>query len=178
MYEQKCRIKDLTRTLSGDYILSLTASKSFLQYYDDFADKDLRIILKPYRKKRSLDANAYFWVLCSKLAEATGVTKTEVYKQSILNIGGNSETLCGQTEAVENICKLWEATGLGWLTETFESKLDGCTNVILYKGSSAYDTKQMSRLIENVVQDCKAVGIETMPPEELKRLIERWDKNG
>lgn len=172
----KCKLKDLLRSMDGKQVLSFEVI-SGLGNLDELIDKDLTVEIKPFRKRRSLDANAYFWVLCSKLAEATGVTKTEVYKQSILNIGGNSETLCGQTEAVENICKLWEATGLGWLTETFESKLDGCTNVILYKGSSAYDTKQMSRLIENVVQDCKAVGIETMPPEELKKLLGGW-KNG
>lgn len=171
----KGKIKEVLTTSKGEMVLSLYINNP--EQLDGLFDKELEITLKRSYKKRSLDANAYFWVLCSKLAEATGVSKTEIYQQAIRDIGGNSETLCGQTEAVENICKLWEATGLGWLTETFESKLDGCTNVILYKGSSAYDTKQMSRLIENVVQDCKAVGIETMPPEELKRLIERWDKN-
>jgi hypothetical protein len=57
------------------------------------------------------------------------------------------------------------------------SKLDGCTNVILYYGSSTYDVEQMSRLIENIVQDCKALGIETKPEAELNSLLEQWRKS-
>ena len=172
----KGRIKDVLTSITGETVLSLEITGG-LETLDDLFDKDLSIELKEWRKKRSLDANAYFWVLCSKLAEATDVPKTEIYKQAILDIGGNSESYCGQPEAVERLCHAWERQGIGWIAETFESKVDGCVNVMLYYGSSSYDTKQMSRLIENVVQDCKAVGIETMPPEELKRLIERWDKN-
>ena len=45
---------------------------------------------------------------------------------------------------------------------------------MFYRGSSVYDNAQMSRLIENIVQDCKAVGIETLTPSELERLKEGW----
>lgn len=171
----KGKIKEVLTTSKGEIVLSLFITNP--EQLDGLFDKDLEITLKRNYKKRSLDANAYFWVLCSKLAEATGVSKTEIYQQAIRDIGGNSESYCGQPEAIERLCKEWGRKGLGWLSETFESKVDGCVNVMLYYGSSSYDTKQMSRLIENIVQDCKAVGVETMPPEELKRLIERWDKN-
>lgn len=60
------------------------------------------------------------------------------------------------------------------MTETFPSKIPECTNVQLFYGSSAYDTAQMSRLIDNIVQECKAQGIETMPTEKLDRLKEMW----
>lgn len=56
------------------------------------------------------------------------------------------------------------------------SKLKGCNNLILYYGSSTYNTEQMSRLIDNIVQDCKAVGIETMTPAELAALKDAWGK--
>ena len=61
----------------------------------------------------------------------------------------------------------WGHNGLGWIADTTESKLPGCTNVILYYGSSTYDKSQMARLIDNIVQDCKAVGIETATPAEI-----------
>lgn len=51
-------------------------------------------------------------------------------------------------------------------------KLEGCINVTLYSGSSTYDTRQMSSLIDNIVQDCQAVGVETMPPDKLQSLLE------
>ena len=50
----------------------------------------------------------------------------------------------------------------------------GCRNLAAYHGSSVYDTKQMSRLIDNLVQDCKEIGIETLPPEKLSLLVEDW----
>ena len=70
----------------------------------------------------------------------------------------------------------WKRMGLGWQTDTFPSKIDGCTNVALYYGSSTYDVPTMSRLIDNIVQDCKALGIETKSSEELESLLGEWGR--
>lgn len=134
-------------------------------------EKEYVLEVKQSRKKRSLDANAYFWVLVDKLAAAINISKTEVYRNAVRDIGGVSKTGCFLDEDVQELRRLWECKGLGWLTETTPSKLAGCTNITFYKGSSEYDTKQMARLIDNVVQDCEAVGIETASPEEIERLL-------
>ena len=74
--------------------------------------------------------------------------------------------------------RIWETHGIGWICEEMgHSKLDGYTNVISYYGSSEYDTRQMSRLIDLIVMECKEQGIETMTPRELALLKEGW-KNG
>ena len=144
---------------------------------DEMRDKDkLSIEVKPYREKRSLDANAYFWVLCDKLAEKLNTTKEEIYRHSIREIGGVSEVVCVKNEAVDHLCEGWRQNGIGWQTDTFPSKIEGCTNVVLYYGSSTYDTAQMSRLISNIVQDCKAVGIEVRTPEEIANMLSIWDQ--
>lgn len=145
---------------------------SLISSLDD--NKKYVIEVKQYRKKRSLDANAYCWVLIDKLAEKTGYTKSEIYRNAIKEIGGNSETVCVRTMAAEKLCRGWRHNGEGWQTETSKSKIDGCVNVTLYYGSSVYDTAQMSRLIDNIVQDCKALGIETMTPYELEALKQEW----
>lgn len=143
--------------------------------YDELKDcEKLSIKIVKFREKRSLDANAYFWVLADKLAEKLNTTKEDIYRNIIKEIGGVSETVCIKNEAVETLCQKWACNGLGWQVDTFPSKLPGCTNVILYYGSSTYDKAQMSRLIDNIVQDCKAVGIETKTPEELERLKDLW----
>ena len=49
--------------------------------------------IKEHRKKRSLDANAYAWVLINKIADALRITPKEIYRQAIQNIGGNYEIL-------------------------------------------------------------------------------------
>ena len=87
-------------------------------------------------------------------------------------MGGNYEVLPVRDEAVETWIKNWKSRGIGWLCETIgESKLRGYTNVICYYGSSTYDTRQMSRLIELCVNECKAQGIETMTPQELAAMV-------
>lgn len=134
----------------------------------------LSIEIKPFRKPRSLDANAYAWVLMGRLAEKLTEPKEDLYRQYIKDIGGNFETVCVLTEAVERLCRSWEARGIGWVTETFESHVSRCTNVHLYYGSSVYDTAQMSRLIDLIVQDCKEQGIQTETPEEIERMKSLW----
>ena len=129
------------------------------------------------KKKRSLDANAYFFVLADKIAAATGIPKTEVYRNAIKEIGGNCDVVCVKKEAADALCRGWESHGLGWQTERTESKIKGCVNVVLYYGSSQYDVQTMSRLIDNAVQDAKALGIETLPPEKLNAMLEAWNGN-
>ena len=75
-----------------------------------------------------------------------------------------------QDAALDRLCSSWSAHGLGWQTEVMPSKIEGCTNVVLYFGSSTYNSRQMSALIDQLIQDAKALGIETLPPDELSRL--------
>ena len=137
-------------------------------------DKQYSLTIKEHKKKRSLDANAYAWVLLDKLAAVIHESKEAIYKSYIKEIGGNSELVCIKTEAAESLRAGWSRNGLGWQSDTMPSKLPGCTNVILYYGSSVYDTEQMSRLIDLIVQDCKIFGIDTKDPEELENLLTEW----
>ena len=163
------------RTGKPTVSLEINEKNDFKLMVDELKDcEKLSIEIKPYRARRSLDANAYFFVLADKLAEKLSISKEEVYRNAIRNIGGVSEIVCVKNAAVERLCEGWSKNGLGWQTETFPSKLDGCTNVILYYGSSTYDSKQMSALIDNIIQDCQAVGIETMTPSEIARLKSMW----
>ena len=126
--------------------------------------------LSKTKRKRSLDANAYAWVLIDKLSAALRMDKDDVYRSAIKEIGGVSEIVCVKSQAVEKLRRGWEMRGTGWQTETMPSKIEGCTNVILYYGSSCYDTRQMSQLIDHLIQDAQAVGIETLPPERLRAM--------
>lgn len=137
------------------------------------ADK-LSIKITKHTKKRSLDANAYCWVLIGKIAEKTNVPRTDVYRSAIKEVGGNYDIVCAQDKAVDSLCTAWEKNGIGWITETMPSKIDGCTNVMLYHGSSCYDTTAMSRLINILVQDCEQLGIEVKSQEEIDSLLNSW----
>ena len=139
-------------------------------------DKLYDLTVKEHQKKRSLDANAYAWVLINKIADALRITPLEIYRQAIQNVGGNYEVLPIKEEAAEHFKQIWEAKGLGWpCVDMGKSKIDGYRNMRAYYGSSTYDTRQMSHLIDNLVQDCKALDIETMTPDKLALLMEEWD---
>lgn len=134
------------------------------------------LTIKAFRKKRSLDANAYAWVLIGKLADAMRLHPTVVYKNAIQNIGGNYEVIPIREEAVEKFREVWEKQGLGWpCVDMGKSKIPGYINLRAYYGSSTYDTRQMSQLIDALIQDCKALDIETLSEEKLSAMMEGWD---
>jgi hypothetical protein len=130
--------------------------------------------LKEYRKKRSLDANAYLWVLCQKISEVIRNTKEFVYQDAIKNVG-QFDFFPLRNDAVETFLHRWNCRGMGWFAEEFEdSKLAGYKKIIAYYGSSVYDTREMSVLIDYIVNEAKELDIETMTPQELALLKSRW----
>lgn len=138
-------------------------------------DRLYELTVKEYRHRRSLDANAYAWVLIHKLAKAMGLTPEEVYLQQIPNIGDNFTAMCVREKDVEKLKKSWQRNGLGWpVKDLGPSQVRGCRNLMCYHGSSTYDTAQMSRLIDLLVQDCKALDIETLSEDKLSLLKEEW----
>lgn len=138
-------------------------------------DKNKRYEVKEVKKRRSLDSNAYAWVLLGKLQDKLHIAKEDIYKSLIKEIG-SYEVIPVKNEAIERFRQAWSKNGLGWITETTKSKLEGFTNVIAYYGSSSYNISEMSKLIELIVQECKQQEIETMTQNELNSLLESWDK--
>lgn len=178
MYELTGTIKDLSVDYFSDkafLTLAIDQKQTAMNCVDELGrEGKLSVKISKHKKRRSLDANAYCWKLIGKLAEKLNMPKTEIYRAAIKEIGGNYEVVCVKNEAVERLCYGWEKNGLGWQTDTMPSKLEGCTNVLLYYGSSTYDTLQMSRLIDNVVTACEEQGIETRSQAELDSLMRSW----
>lgn len=169
-------LRDMMYGRGGEWVISFSTTEDFRELFDELADKEVDIEIKQIRKKRSLDANAYAWVLIDRIAEKVGESKSEVYRKAILELGGVSETVCVQTKNLENMKRWWSAKGLGWQAVDFPSKIEGCTNLTLYCGSSEYNTEQMSRLIDSLRQEAEAQGIPTITPEEEKRLLAQWGR--
>ena len=152
--------------------ITLNCDKNCLETIESLKDNKLSIEIKKWRKKRSLDANAYCWVLCDKIAKKIGAIKEEIYKDAISNVG-TFEPMIVEERAYENFKRIWEKQGLGFLIQEVSRK-DKCIKVHCYYGSSSYDSKEMSVLIDYIVQEAKQVGVETMPDKELKSLLETW----
>lgn len=169
------KLKGIQRIWGGEWEVTFTTREDMTKVYDDLSKAEVSIEIKKAAKKRSRDANAFAWVLIDGIAEKMHITKTEVYKAAIREIGGVSETVCVQDKAVDRLREGWEKNGIGWQTETMPSKLAGCTNVVLYYGSSTYDTQQMSRLIDLLIQEAEQLGLPTMSAkEEARLLLGKW----
>ena len=172
--EIKCTIKSLQLSVDGSQVLSLALQDDFRGQYDELHNKVLSLNLSEFKEKRSLDANGYFWHLVGKLSEKLNIPKIEIYKKLIQDVGVYRQVEVDEN-AVETLIHSWSLHGKGWIAEKVDySKHEGFVIVNLYYGSSTYSTKQMSRLINFAISDCKEQGIETMTPAELERLCAEW----
>ena len=133
-----------------------------------------------WHKKRSLDCNAYMWVLIQKIAERISnpemtVTKEEIYRQAIREVGAYTIVPI-KDDAVEEWTRIWQSNGIGWLCDTQPSKLEGFTNVMCYHGSSTYNQAEMNRLVNIVIENCRNLDILTKPQSEIDSLLRSWGK--
>ena len=141
--------------------------------------RDKQFELKEYKPKRSLDSNAYCWVLCDEIAkelskDGTIITKEKIYQDGILQIG-TFEPMIIEEKAFANFKRIWQRQGLGFLVQEVSRK-DKCVKVHCYYGSSTYDSKEMSLLINLLVELAKSLNIETKSDKEIESLLKEWDK--
>lgn len=168
----KARISDFQYIDSRHGRVTLDIDGDFRNQYDKLKDKDIEVSIKKWHPSRSLSANNLLWELCTEIAKAIGSTKEDVYRQQVRAVGEYTP-LPIKEEAVADFERIWSAHGIGWFIDVVDdSKLDGYKLIFAYQGSSTYDTKQMSRLIDSIMQDAQALGIETRNPEDIKSLLE------
>lgn len=158
--------------------ITILLNSNEINQVEELKGLKLNVELKKWIKKRTLDCNAYMWVLIQKIAEKIStedavITKEQIYRDAIKEVGAYSIVPI-KSEAVEEWTRIWKSNGIGWICETQLSKLDGFTNVMCYHGSSVYNQKEMNRLVNVIVEECRNLGIETKPDEELKSLLEEW----
>ena len=171
LYRKTAEMNELTFK-GSDSIQAVAWLASYVETLQ--AEKRYTVTVKEKKERRSLDANALAWVLLDKLAMKLNMEKTEIYKQYIKEIGGVSETVCVLEKAADKLCEVWESKGIGFQTDRMKSKMPRCVNVVLYYGSSTYDTAQMSRLLDMIIADCKQYDIPTYDEAELENMLTAW----
>jgi len=177
----KCKISNVRLQYTENRDCEIVLSTKENIHIDDLKEiiakgKELSVELKQYRVKRSLDSNSYCWILCQKIAEVIHSTKELVYKKVIKDVG-QFELMPIKNEAVERWQKVWESKGMGWFSEVLEdSKLEGYKKIVSYYGSSCYDVREMCVLINEIVAQCKELGIETISSNELERMKSAWGR--
>lgn len=141
------------------------------KWINGFQPGNFEIVKK--KKKRSLDANAYCWVLCQMIADARKLTKEEVYRNAIRE-GNQFTPLTVKKEAYPELKRVWEERGIGWIAEIVDESEESYT-VLAYYGSSIYDTKEMAWLIDRLVQDAKSLDLDVLTESERALLLQEWN---
>lgn len=135
-------------------------------------DKDTiyDVKINKHREKRSLNANAYLWKLVTEIGNILNKSKEEVYLQMLIDYGQSEMVSILSEIDVKGYFKYYKLAGT--------SILNGkeFNHYKIYKGSSEYNTKEMSILLEGAVQEAKNLGIKTKEDYEIEKLIEEWDK--
>ncbi len=174
------KIKDISRGLdTNNFILTLEISDVTLQELRKAEEQEkLSIVLKPWKKKRSLDANSYYWVLVEKIAKLNKSSKNVVHNIILERYGALERMEGGQLIPVcirDDIDhREMDYMHLKPTSKTLEKGGIRYRWYYLIKGSSQYNTAEMAALIDGIVSECKDLEIETLPPDELRRMKEAW----
>lgn len=157
------------------FIVSLAINEKISQEtIEEIQNCKLSVIVKKWRKKRSLDANAYCWVLCTKIAEVLNSSKEEIYEEMLQKYGYLLKDDEGYiVVTVKSQFDVSKVTG-HWKFLKSNGKF---SSYLAIKGSSEYDTKEMAHFIDQIVLEAKELGIETLPPAELERMKTMWGVN-
>lgn len=168
MYEYAGYIKDISKNYKGENIITFATDFTIGDLVSETGA--LTATFKKYRKARSLDANSYCWVLCTKIGNKLRKSKEEVYIQMLKDYGQSEIVSVLADINVKGFFKYYEPIGQGYT----QGKC--FTHYKIYKGSSEYDSKEMSILLDGIVQEAQELGIETRPPEEIERLASIWNQ--
>ena len=171
----KGQIRDMSFSMDGELNITVSVPRIHAEEVQKLQGQEIEVEIKRYRKKRSLDANALTWVLCHEIGTALKLPKEEVYRKAIREIGV-FDIMQAKSAAVPAIIERWGRQGIGWVAEDMgKSDTPGFTDVFVYYGSSVYNTAEMSRLIDYLVDDAQQMGIPLRAsPREIQIAKERW----
>lgn len=142
-------------------------SKQIINWLFEQKDLEKKFEIKQYRQKRSLNANAYCWALIGEIADSLRLSKEAVYL-NMLRDYGQSEIISVRADInINGYFKYFEKFGTGTVNGR------EFTHYKVYKGSSEYDTREMSIFIDGVVAEAKNLGIQTLTELQLQGLIEK-----
>ena len=166
------KLKSVSKNwISRKWEVTFEINEDITASIDKIRDKMLNLTAKIHREKRILDANAYAWVLMQKIAEAIHTDKWSVYLMMLERYSPVFTHIIVRPEAVERVMGEWRTVKvLGPI------QVNGSSGIQLqcYFGSSTFDSKEMSSFIDGIVSECKEMGIETLPPDEIERMRREW----
>lgn len=155
----------------GKWLLTFETSEA-PTIYDKTKDKELNIDIKQFREGRSKDANALLWACIGEIAVALRTDKWSVYLL-MLKRYGQYTYICVPPQAVDMVKRQWRE-----VEEIGDIKINGrdAIQLLCYYGSSTYDTKQFSALLDGVISEMQEIGLEMPTSEEMRHCLEEWER--
>ena len=171
----KLRIKRAEAGLHGATpCIAFVLNKYDLEKAQAYNGKDLTgYTIEIVKQKRSNDQNRYMWELITQIAERTGLRPNDIYRQAIREAGSYIDVKL-KKEAYDSFRKMWSEKGVGWWVET-ERQDNGEVFCRAYCGTSSYNSKEMSNIIDWVIEEAVWYDIETETPEQLARRKAQWN---
>lgn len=167
----KGRLIDFSIGWNRKQRITIEIDSDFREGFDALKGADIEISVKKWRRKRSNDANAYFHVLVTAIAEARGISNDEVKQMLVVDYGTLARDEDNQIIGFKlppgvDVGRIYPYTKLFKQVEE-NGKLFNC--YLVYKRSSEMESKEMARLIDGAVHEAKELGIDTDTPEERAR---------
>ena len=170
------KLVDLQMSRDGKrQIISFSTEEKFSETFDELYPHEVNVEIKRNYRRRSIDANNYCWQLIDKIAEKTSRKKTDIYLEEIKDIGGITGYVGVKDSFVPAYIEAWKKDHIGrdaWVTN--EKAKPGWSVVKVRLGSSDFDSAQMARLIDAVIQDAEALGIPTITDKEAEKMLGKW----
>ena len=142
---------------------------------EDLTEKDLKLKVVKATKPRSLDANAYFHVLCDKLRQKLGISMAHCKNLLITSYGQIEYLSEGQALFYKTNAPVEYIQELEGAHMKFVKMSDDLAYIYkVYRGSHTYDSAEMHQLLEGTIHECELQGIETMTPDEVARMESMW----
>lgn len=173
------RLVDMAFTLNGKQRVTLEINGDFREIWDRLHQEPvLDVEIKKHREKRSLSANAYFHVLCNKIAAETGESDDEVKRRLVVAYGALARDKDGHVIGIKLPASV-DATEIYQYVRFYETRQENGKDYscyFVYKESHKMDSKEFAHLVDGAIEEAKELGIQTDTPEQLAHYKEEWAK--
>ena len=141
------------------------------KWVDEFPKNGVKLDADVNRIARRVKQNDFMWGIITAISKHPSIKMTpqEIYKRAVRDVGVYTSYTLPDNEETAKFVKAWQSNGLAWFVEKVDGVKGAPTKFNFYHGSSCYDTLDMKRLVDHLIDDAKELGIDTRTPDEIAR---------
>lgn len=176
-YQFDCIIDNIQPEVNGHGYITLKTHAKINEDVFSLLGTPLNCALKKQKTKRTINANSYCWELCKQIAEKAGISSMDVYREAVREYGVYEDYIV-EEKKIKEITDAWESFGIGWITDRVDFADKEKVIIRCYFGTSAYDSLQMTKIINYLVNEANDLGITILSERKRKELLKEWKETG